>query len=109
MQIQPAPRKGRIIEGEKKGEVPLSRYQAYVKSNCGRVRRENPGLGLGEVMKRLGEEFREPKAKKSGDRGENDRKVVEEIETCDVEGDRGYSQDDSADCVARQLDFLHLG
>ena len=109
MQIQPAPRNGKVGKGEDT-PVALSAYQAYVKSHCARVRKENPGIGLGEVMKRLGEEFREIKARKSAENVDSEESgevvVIDDDDEEDVAGSR---RDDGTDDVVRKLDFLNLG
>ena len=107
MQIQPAPRKGKVGKGEGT-PVALSAYQTYVKSHCARVRRENPGIGLGEVMKRLGEEFREIKARKSAESvdSEEGREIL--VIDDDEEDVAVSGRDDSTDDVVRKLDFLSL-
>ena len=81
----------------------MSAYQAFVKSNSARIRRENPGLGLGEVMKRLGEEFREMKARNAAERGNVKENLKEIVEIDDV-----FEGDDSTDDVAKKLDFLRI-
>ena len=95
-QIQPAPRKkGKSSEGE----ASLSAYQIYVKSNSARVRRENPGSGLGEVMKKLGEEFRDVKARKKVEEKESSVAVDDELE---LDGD-------GVNDVFKKFDLLKLG
>lgn len=106
MQVQPAPRKGNVGKGEG-AQVALSAYQAYVKSHCARVRRENPGMGLGEVMKRLGEEFREIKARRSAENVDNEES--REVVVVDHDDVAVSGRDDSTDDVVRKLDFLNLG
>ena len=108
MQIQPAPRKGKVVKGEGT-QVALSAYQAYVKSHCARVRKENPGMGLGEVMKRLGEEFREIKARRSAESVDNEESREVVIVDDDDEEVEVSERDDSTDDVVRKLDFLTLG
>lgn len=64
------------------------RFQDYVKENFGRIREENPGLGMGGWMGILGQGFREER-----ERGE--KKMQQR-------------QDMAFDDVARKLDFLTL-
>ena len=64
MQIQPVPRK----EGKGGG----GEYQAFVKREFERVRRENPARGWGEIMALLGKEFRKGKKGRECDVGNGD-------------------------------------
>lgn len=92
VQVQPAPRGKKVVGEEGKG---MSDYQRFVKGNFGRVKGENPWAGVGEVMKRLGEEFRRTKAEREGS--------VQEAVVVDKEDEVG------ADDVVKKLDFLNLG
>lgn len=118
MQVQPPPRMGKVgaggVDGKGKGEGVMSAYQAYVKSNCKRVRRENPGWGLGEVMKRLGEDFRQQKLREKEDvrkKIEGTVTVVDDDENEDGLGGTvgGGGLDGTTDDVVKKLDFLNLG
>lgn len=81
----------------------MSAYQIYVKGNSARVRRENPGLGLGEVMKKLGEEFRDVKARKKVE--EKESSVPVDDDELELDGD----QDDGVNDVFKKFDLLKLG
>lgn len=106
VQVQPAPRKGKGGgEEESGGKVVLSEYQRFVKGNFARLKVENPGVGVGEVMRRLGEEFRMLKAEgRVGEGGEERRKVV-----ADNDDERGEKEEGGMNDVVRKLDFLNLG
>ena len=95
---------GKSSEGDNNG---LSAYQAYVKSNSARIRSENPGIGLGEVMKRLGEEFRQMKAQKS-EQGARDEEASEDVTVVEKGNLIGSDQDDDVDDVVKKLDILYL-
>ena len=87
----------------------MSAYQIYVKSNSARVRRENPGLGLGEVMKKLGEEFRDVKARKLEENESPNEPIVGSAAVDDDELELSNGeQDDSADEMFKKLDLLKL-
>lgn len=107
VQIQPAPRNGKLGETDGNGGAALSAYQAYVKSNCARIRRENPGMGLGEVMKRLGKEFREMKAGNVAERRTVNAPVNEIVEM-DGDAELVFERHDSTDDMVKKLDFLSL-
>ena len=95
VQVKPVPRKG-----EGGGERKRSKYQEFVKKEHERVRAENPGKGLGEIMAILGKEFRES------------QKYVANLK----ELREGAASNDTAqaieggelDDVARKLHFLEL-
>ena len=57
-------------------------YRAFVKANYAVVKKENPQLGMGEVMKEIGRRFRECKEKR---RGQNEVVVVDVQEVKIVE------------------------
>ena len=87
-----------------------------MKDNCARIRRENPGLGLGEVMRKLGEEFREVKRKAEAQEGE--RTILGEkiestgddhISDINDEHESNHNRDPGTDEMVRKLDFLNLG
>ena len=103
VQIQPAPRKGKNAEGE----VAMSAYQSYVKSNSARIRQEYPGIGLGEVMKKLGEEFRGLKARKLKETEDLENVGAVDVIVEDLDGSE-KDRDASTDEVVRKLDFLSL-
>ena len=103
MQTQPAPRKGKNAEGE----VAISAYQSYVKSNSARIRQENPGIGLGEVMKKLGEEFRGMKARKLKEIEDLENVGAVDVIVEDLDGSK-RDRDVNTDEVVRKLDFLSL-
>lgn len=103
MQTQPAPRKGKSGEGE----FAISAYQSYVKSNSARIRRENPGIGLGEVMKKLAEEYREYKVRKLKETEDLENIVAVDVIVEDLDGSK-QDRDASTDEVVRKLDFLNL-
>ena len=67
------------------------------------MRRENPGLGLGEVMKKLGEEFRDVKARKKVE--EKESSVPVDDDELELDGD----QDDGVNDVFKKFDLLKLG
>jgi len=109
VQVQPAPRKGKGGAGEGgAGKAGLSEYQRFVKSNFGRLKAENPGVGVGEVMRMLGEEFRRLKAEGragegvKGEKGRRGEVVVDDEE--EREGEEPGLND-----VVRKLDYLNLG
>lgn len=106
VQVQPAPRKGKGVGGEESGgKVVLSEYQRFVKGNFARLKVENPGVGVGEVMRRLGEEFRRLKAEgKVGEGGKGRREIV-----VDNDDERGGKEEGGINDVVRKLDFLNLG
>ena len=59
-QTKPVPRPcGSGLQAKK------SEYQVYVKEHLGRLRRENPGLEMGEVMRLVGEAYRTEKRRKA--------------------------------------------
>jgi len=110
VQVQPAPRKGKgsgDAGEEGGGKAELSDYQRFVKSNFARVKAENPGVGVGEVMRRLGEEFRRLKAEgrvREGEKGKREEIVVSDDDEEEGEEEKGGMND-----VVRKLDFLNLG
>ena len=107
VQVQPAPRGAK---GGSKG-AGVSGYQAYVKEHYGRVREENQGLGMGELMVLLGRGYREEKARRERER---DGDGFLEDKRGDEEGKEGERPDGVAwikeglDSVARKLDFMSL-
>lgn len=116
VQVQPAPRKGKGDGGEGGGgKVVLGDYQRFVKSNFGRLKAENPGVGVGEVMRRLGEEFRRLKAEgrvgdgEKGRVGEGDKRKVAEVVIVDDDDDEREEEAGRMNDVVRKLDFLNLG
>lgn len=122
VQVQPAPRRHGTVKGEGGNgdgdggaERGMSEYQRFVKENFGRVRGKMKGLGVGDVMKRLGEEFRRMKAENvvgEGDQGWKERAregsedvvvIIDDDEGDETEDEKGLEE------VARKLDFLSLG
>ncbi len=104
VQVQPAPRVAK--DGRVGG---LSEYQEFMKVNFARVRRENEGVSQSEVMKELGKEFREMKAKMGEARsGSAEVAIVEDSEEEDGKRSRG-GEGGAMDDVARKLEFLKLG
>ncbi|MCJ1249445.1 hypothetical protein MMC30_006669 [Trapelia coarctata] len=102
-----------------------SAYQVYVKTHYARVKRENPALGMGEIMVLLGKGYREEKARVLAEEAEvaeeggkkEEVEVGEEVVEVEVwsegTGDRdgfgesgGLGGDGDLDGVARKLDFL---
>lgn len=63
--------KGKLVQTkpQPKGEAKVSEYQLFVKENCQRIKRENPGMAHGAVMEMLGRLYREQKQGKSGGAG----------------------------------------
>lgn len=132
VQVVPAPRgTGGAGEGGGEGGVTGGGFQAFVKAHYARVKREEAGWGMGEVMARLGREFREEKGRavamataKAPVEGVEGREGVEvevvgvvevgsERDREEVEGggDRGGmagNGDGELDRVARKLEFLNL-
>lgn len=107
VQVQPAPRKGKGDGGEEGGgKAELSEYQRFVKGNFARLKAENPGVGVGEVMRRLGEEFRSLKAE--GRVGEGDKRKVEEVVVVDDDDDEREEEAGRMNDVVRKLDFMNL-
>ena len=68
---------------------------------------ENPGLGLGEVMKKLGEEFRNVKARKLEEEESSNETIAGSAAAHD-ELELDVQQDDSADEMFKKLDLLKL-
>lgn len=87
VQVRPAPRKA----GGGKGE-----YQVFVKEKFRAVKKENPGLGMSEVMEVLGRMYRERK-------GAGGAAVRAE-----GTGDGGAVEGDGLDAVVRQLEVVTL-
>lgn len=81
------------VKGEGDGKGKAGRYQEYVRKHFGRVRAENPALGMAGWMVELGRGFREERARGLGGLGDLGA----------VEGGEG-----EMDAVARKLDFLSL-
>ncbi|EON68951.1 hypothetical protein W97_08209 [Coniosporium apollinis CBS 100218] len=87
VQVRPAPRKA----GGGKGE-----YQIFVKEKFRAVKKENPGLGVSEVMEVLGRMYRERKEAGGADvRAEGT-------------GDGGAVEGDGLDAVVAQLEVVTL-
>ena len=118
VQVQPAPRKGKGGGGEEGGgeegggKAELSEYQRFVKGNFARLKAENPGVGVGEVMRRLGEEFRSLRAegrvgeerKGRGGEGEKGRREIVVVD----DDDEREVEDGGMNDVVRKLDFMNL-
>lgn len=77
-----APKPGEAREG-------AGAWREYVKKSFGKVREENPGLGMKGWMELVGKGFREEK-------GDGRREEAAE-------------KGEGMDAVARELDFLNLG
>ncbi len=116
VQVQPAPRKGKGGGGEEGGgKAELSEYQRFVKGNFARLKAENPGVGVGEVMRRLGEEFRSLKAEgRVGEEnkgrvgeGEKGRREIVVVDDDDDDDEREVEEGGMND-VVRKLDFMNL-
>ncbi|MCJ1381900.1 hypothetical protein MMC17_005012 [Xylographa soralifera] len=112
-QVQPAPRGGNGEGGKK----IVSEYQAYVKEHYSRVKKENVGMRMGEIMGMLGRGYREEKEKREKEAGGKSAEVVEVIEVgsdgggdCDGDGEGVVESTGGLDldAVARKLDFLSL-
>ncbi|KAL8862574.1 MAG: hypothetical protein Q9178_001072 [Gyalolechia marmorata] len=93
IQVKPKPR------GEGKG---ASEYQEFVKANFARLKREKPGMSMGEVMAALGKEFREAKEKRKDE-------VVVPVDEVPKVGGRRADENADLESVMRKLDFLELG
>ncbi|KAL6721137.1 hypothetical protein ACLMJK_000237 [Lecanora helva] len=90
VQVKPKPRRHRV-EGN---------FQDFIKNQHEKVRKENPGKSLGEIMVVLGKEFREVK------NSVTDLEDFEkEAKSSDIE--RGIGADDIND-VTKKLEFLKL-
>lgn len=141
VQVLPAPRGGGGGTGEGMGGSGGGKgeggkgggFQTFVKEHYARVKREEPGWGMGEIMVRLGREYREEKgmAKAKGEAeggkgrggGGKEGVAVEVVEVGserdgeeEMEGNGGGvgggmsgNGDGELDGVARKLDHLSLG
>jgi len=100
------------------GETPMrSAYQIYVKTHYATVKKENPTLGMGEIMVLLGRGYREEKARRVVVEEAGEDNGGEVVVVSDGEGDEneeigglggGGVGDGDLDGVARKLDFLSL-
>lgn len=100
VQVKPAPRKGNA-EGEgKKGGL----FRDFVKREHERVRRENPGVGFGEIMVVLGREFRAKKGEAAA-AADDEANGVERAEGSIEEQ---VFESENLDDVARKLNFLNI-
>ena len=111
VQVQPAPRKGKG-EGEGDEGDGLTEYQRFVKANFGRVKGETSGSGVGEVMKRVGEEFRKIKAQGRVEEalgGGTEKREGSEEAVFVVDDGEEVQDERGPDDVVRKLDFLSLG
>lgn len=112
VQVLPVPRRTKANgDGDgKEGDGCKSEYQMFVKVNFGKVEAENPGMGLGEIMKKVGEAFRKMKAEKdaAGGVADGERDGSAEIVVLD-DGVEELEDEGEADDVVRKLDFLSLG
>lgn len=95
VQTRPVPR------GEGGGEKVMGEYQAYVRDNIGRVRRENVGSPQKDVMALVGRGYRELKAARLKELG----KSALSIESAKEE--KGL-EDDPVDSIVKKIDFLDL-
>ncbi|OBT94662.1 hypothetical protein VE01_06177 [Pseudogymnoascus verrucosus] len=92
VQTRPVPRAG---AGEGVEKV-MGEYQAYVKENIGRVRRENLGSPQKDIMALVGRGYRELKAERLKGLGQSGLSVESVVE------------DDSVDLIVKKIDFLDL-
>ncbi|KAL5354086.1 hypothetical protein ACLOAV_000171 [Pseudogymnoascus australis] len=100
VQVRPVPRGG----GEG-GEKVMGEYQAYVRDNIGRVRRENVGSPQKDVMALVGRGYRELKAERLRGLGKSSLSV-------DSSGNDGAKDgkdlEDPVEDMVKKIDFLDL-
>ncbi|KFY75751.1 hypothetical protein V499_04307 [Pseudogymnoascus sp. VKM F-103] len=92
VQTRPVPRAG---AGEGVEKV-MGEYQAYVKENIGRVRKENAGSPQKDIMALVGRGYRELKAERLKGLGRSGLSVESVVE------------EDSVDLIVKKIDFLDL-
>ncbi|OBT72547.1 hypothetical protein VF21_10504 [Pseudogymnoascus sp. 05NY08] len=99
--------KGRLVQtrpvprGEVGGVKVMGEYQAYVKENIGRVRKENAGSPQKNIMALVGRGYRELKAERLKGLGKIGLEVVS------LGGERGV-EDDPVEAIVKKIDFLDL-
>lgn len=94
VQTRPVPREGG-------GEKVMGEYQAYVRDNIGRVRRENVGSPQKDVMALVGRGYRELKAARLKELGKSSLSV-------DSAKDEKELEVDPVDSIVKKIDFLDL-
>ncbi|KFY05569.1 hypothetical protein V492_08440, partial [Pseudogymnoascus sp. VKM F-4246] len=92
VQTKPVPRGG----GE--GEKVIGEYQAYVRDNIARVRRENVGSPQKDVMALVGKGYRELKAARLNELGKSSLSVESVPD----------EESDPVDSIVKKIDFLDL-
>ncbi|KFY85743.1 hypothetical protein V500_08148 [Pseudogymnoascus sp. VKM F-4518 (FW-2643)] len=95
VQTRPVPR------GEVGGEKVMGEYQAYVRDNIGRVRRENVGSPQKDVMALVGRGYRELKAARLKELGKSALSI-------DSAKDEKGLEEDPVDSIVKKIDFLDL-
>lgn len=95
VQIRPVPR-GAGVEGKVMGE-----YQAYVRDNIGRVRKENMGSPQKDVMALVGRGYRELKAERLRGLGKSGLAIES------VVGEK-VDEVDEVESIVKKIDFLDL-
>ncbi|KFY22432.1 hypothetical protein V493_06591, partial [Pseudogymnoascus sp. VKM F-4281 (FW-2241)] len=100
--------KGRLVQtrpvprGEVGGEKVMGEYQAYVRDNIGRVRRENVGSPQKDVMALVGKGYRELKAARLKELGKSSLSVDSSAK------DGNEPEDDPVESIVKKIDFLDL-
>ncbi|KFY61598.1 hypothetical protein V497_02868 [Pseudogymnoascus sp. VKM F-4516 (FW-969)] len=97
VQTRPVPRAGAGAGVEK----VMGEYQAYVKDNIGRVRRENVGSPQKDIMALVGRGYRELKAARLKELGKSSLSVESRVDGKELEVD-------SVDSIMKKIDFLDL-
>ncbi|KFX92336.1 hypothetical protein V490_05435 [Pseudogymnoascus sp. VKM F-3557] len=97
VQTRPVPRAGAGAGVEK----VMGEYQAYVKDNIGRVRRENVGSPQKDIMALVGRGYRELKAARLKELGKSSLSVESVVDEKELEVD-------SVDSIVKKIDFLDL-
>jgi predicted SprT family Zn-dependent metalloprotease len=99
--------KGRLVQtrpvprGEVGGLKVMGEYQAYVKENIGRVRKENLGSPQKDIMALVGRGYRELKAERLKGLGKSGLLLESGRDEKEVE-------DDPVEAIVKKIDFLDL-
>ncbi|OBT90866.1 hypothetical protein VE02_00452 [Pseudogymnoascus sp. 03VT05] len=99
--------KGRLVQtrpvprGEVGGVKVMGEYQAYVKENIGRVRKENVGSPQKDIMALVGRGYRELKAERLKGLGKSGLLLESVVDEKGVE-------DDLVEAIVKKIDFLDL-
>jgi predicted SprT family Zn-dependent metalloprotease len=97
VQTRPVPRAAAAAGVEK----VMGEYQAYVKDNIGRVRRENVGSPQKDIMALVGRGYRELKAARLKELGKSSLSIESVVDDKELEVD-------SVDSIVKKIDFLDL-